>query len=536
MEEAIFRIVCELEDSRNSQPSPPISDSSLSDLESLTSDGGDGDSHPIHRLYDELSSKSLSPSSLVSIISSAMDSGSPSHAVSASKVYLALILCPNSPVFTLFTPMAFLSLLRSVRRYLKNRPERNSGGSESSAAAPNPKMRGRKKKRPRSDQDEAEGEFDVRVLFSVLESLDLAMEFIHLDRFPDSLKALVQTVAEIPAMATEVCPNLSNYNRLVGFCSKILIQVLRPEHGEEANTASEVFKCLSPMILQPKSQARTFALEFVTVKIANAAKRSEGVKKAMINLPKYLVLKAPEKSEPRALAVESIMEIIRVLESDDQVRFVEHVLKMTQGKSTIRLLATDLIPTLITSLRDPLDLESETEREARDSWGVKCLEALIQRCSDSVAGIRARALSNLAQTAGFLSGDSRSQEILKEVTEIRNVEEGLVNVLLRERCADEKAAVRKSALLLVAKLTALFGSGFHGGLLKTMGMSCSDPLVSIRKAAIQALSEVCFMLFFSVFVMPFIYMAVVHRKVSTFMLGTRYIQSKDVLNVQNRSS
>ncbi|GMN72684.1 hypothetical protein TIFTF001_052894 [Ficus carica] len=43
--------------------------------------------------------------------------------------------------------------------------------------------------------------------------------------------------------------------------------------------------------------------------------------------------------------------------------------------------------------------------------------------------------------------------------------------------------------LLVAKLTGLFGSGFPGALLKTMGMACSDPLVNIRKAAVSALSE-----------------------------------------------
>ena len=46
--------------------------------------------------------------------------------------------------------------------------------------------------------------------------------------------------------------------------------------------------------------------------------------------------------------------------------------------------------------------------------------------------------------------------------------------------------------LLVAELTGLFGSGFHGALLKTTGMACSDPLVSIRKAAVSALSEVIF--------------------------------------------
>lgn len=54
---------------------------------------------------------------------------------------------------------------------------------------------------------------------------------------------------------------------------------------------------------------------------------------------------------------------------------------------------------------------------------------------------------------------------------------------------DEKANVRKAALVLVTKLSAILGGNFDGVVLKTMGMACSDPLVSIRKAAISALSE-----------------------------------------------
>ncbi|KAL0376438.1 UNVERIFIED_CONTAM: Condensin-2 complex subunit D3 [Sesamum calycinum] len=54
---------------------------------------------------------------------------------------------------------------------------------------------------------------------------------------------------------------------------------------------------------------------------------------------------------------------------------------------------------------------------------------------------------------------------------------------------DEKAAVRKAALLLISKLTALLGGELDEELLKTVGMACSDPLVSIRKVAISALSE-----------------------------------------------
>ncbi|CAN4094935.1 unnamed protein product [Withania somnifera] len=65
----------------------------------------------------------------------------------------------------------------------------------------------------------------------------------------------------------------------------------------------------------------------------------------------------------------------------------------------------------------------------------------------------------------------------------------IMNSILKKRCMDEKAAVRKAALLVISKLTSLSDCAPDEDFLKTLGMSCSDPLVSIRKAAISALSE-----------------------------------------------
>lgn len=222
MEEAIARIVTELQDIRHFHNStnsevPHISDSSLSDLQTLLDNilSAD-DSAPMDCLYEELSSKSLSPSDLVFSIASAMDSGPTHLSLFASNVYLSLLLSPNSPVFTLFTPVAFLSLLRSIRRSIKNRPTDQPAPLESSqghhVAAKRKKSRGARgsgsKNGARSSYNEDcerdESEFDVRVLFSVLERLQLVMGLIHLDRFPDSLKSLVQTVAEIPEITFEL--------------------------------------------------------------------------------------------------------------------------------------------------------------------------------------------------------------------------------------------------------------------------------------------------------------------------------------------
>ncbi|KAJ9537063.1 LOW QUALITY PROTEIN: hypothetical protein OSB04_029796 [Centaurea solstitialis] len=494
MEEAIYQIVTELEAHHNNNllSQRPISESALLALQTLLDYTFDKDDPiEIENLSEELSSKNLSLSSLLHPLTSAMEDSH--HSLLASKVYLSLLLTPNFPVLSLFTPMAFLSLLRTLRCSFKNsqlgpssgnlgRKKRGGGGG------------GRAKNKGNSvevgETEREAREFDVRALFPVLERLHLVLGLIHLDRFPDSLKALVQTMAEIPVISLESCGNSSNYNKLCNLCSEILSELLKSEHGDKAITAAEVLKSLSSSIILLKSQARTFGLAFVVNRMAIMAKDSDEIRKAMVNLSRYLVGKAPERAEPRALAVESILEIVRALEHKDQIDFADYVVKMTCGKPQLRLLAVDLIPTLIMSLNDPLAVCSEIGYES--SWGFRCLHALLQRCSDATAGIRARALTNFAQLVGYLSRNEENKTGLMEV--IRFGEEGGINDVLRKRCVDEKAAVRKAALVLISKLTALQGEGgrFDDMLLKIMGMACSDPLVSIRKAAISALSEVQF--------------------------------------------
>lgn len=503
MEEIFSRIISDLEEiqqipNTHTQPSQ-IPRSTLLDLESLFS-SGDPELHS--QFYDELASKNLSPSYLTQLLASTMDAAPPYVALLASKVYLSLLLSPNSPVFTLFTPLAFLSFLRSIRRSLKHR---NQAPADESTHAPSQQVnrkrkggvRGRgKKSNPRSVESygEEEGEpsegIDVREVIRVMEMLVTVLDLIHLDRFPDCLKSLVQTVGEIPLVALETCGNSAVFGRLMELCSRVFSGVLRSEHGQEVSTASEILKALSPLILMVKSQARSFALCFVLDRMMVMAKENDGVKKAVVNLPRYLANKAPEKSDPRALAVESITEMLKVMEFDDQMGFVEYVVRMTEGKGNLRLLAVDLIASLMTSLKDPLGVDSGSEEGG--SWGIRCLDAMIKRCWDSTAGIRARALSNLAHVVEYLSGNDRNKAALKEamgLDEVGRERPGGMNDLLRKRCMDEKAVVRKAALLLVTKLTVTFGGSLDGVVLKTMGLACSDPLLSIRKAAMSALSE-----------------------------------------------
>lgn len=495
MDEIIARIVTNLE------TDSPISHSFLKDLETLL-DYTLKTNYPIdvENFYNELSSRNLSVTLLANAISSAMDSGASSgNSILASKVYLSLLLSPNSPVFTLFTPMAFLSLLRTIRLGIKNLSSVSKGGSA-------PRSAGRKKKGKRKvgeirnkvdDRDtmEVEGEeggiYDVKDLFVLLDKLEMVMELVHLDRFPDCLKALVQTMCEIPMAAVDNWGDLGNFRRLCEYCSRVLSEALKAEHGNQGDTAAEVLKALRPLIMYSKSPLRSFALGFVVNEMVGMGESSDEIRKAVANMPKFLVHKAPEKAEPRALAVESIMEIVKALDLEHHIGFCDYAVKMSQGKTHFRILSVDLIPVLMVSLKDPFEFDVADGDES--SWGLRLLEALIQRCSDSVAGVRARALTNLSQVVVSLSGNDKCRTLLKEVMGFGHQQIDGINKILKSRCADEKAAVRKAALLLISKSMVLFEGELDEELLKTVGMACSDPLVSIRKGAMSALSEVKFL-------------------------------------------
>ncbi|XP_042064167.1 condensin-2 complex subunit D3-like [Salvia splendens] len=483
MDEVIARIVADLESHS------PISHSFLRDLDTLLDFTlKTNDTIDIDNFYNELSSRNLSLTSLTNAISTAMDSGiSSSTSVLASKVYLSLLLSPNSPVFTLFTPMAFLSLLRVIRLAVKKPSSARSEGSASRSSGG--KKRGKRKNggnqarveiRDFAENGGEERGYDVKDLFLLMEKLEMVMGLVHLDRFPDCLKALVQTMCEIPMTAVDSWDS-GSFRRLSEQCSRILSEALKGEHGDLGDTAAEVLKALRPLILLSKSQVRSFGLGFVVNRMVEMGEHSDEIKKAVANMPKFLLQRAPEKAEPRASAVESVMEIVKALDCGHQVEFADYVVKMSRGKTQFRVLAVDIIPVLLVSLKGASEFDV-----VEDSWCLKLSEALIQRCSDSTAVVRARALTNLAQVVVSLSGNDESRAMLKEV--IPHGGEGMSKIL-KLRSVDEKAAVRKAALLLISKSLSLLGDELDEELLKTVGIACSDPLVSIRKVAISALSE-----------------------------------------------
>lgn len=83
--------------------------------------------------------------------------------------------------------------------------------------------------------------------------------------------------------------------------------------------------------------------------------------------------------------MEAILKIVKCIELNDQVRFVNYVVRITQGKANLKPLGVDLILSLMMLLKDPFGVDSNSQ--VKDSWGFDFLEALVQHCSDSNVGI-----------------------------------------------------------------------------------------------------------------------------------------------------
>ncbi|KAG8048903.1 hypothetical protein GUJ93_ZPchr0009g199 [Zizania palustris] len=428
-----------------SSSSPPLSLASLTFLSSSAA-------APLSSFFQRIAAAGLPTSSLSAPLAASLSA----HPLPAAVAYLRLLLAPASPLLSLFSPLPFLSLLLALRK----------ASSAAAHDATNPNSGSGNKSRKRKYQQRPPTARVPSLLPEALSLLANAAGRVPLEEHPDARRSLVDTATELMAF-------------------DVLAAVLGSDYRAEA--VPDVVRTLVPVVFSAsKSAARAAAVEFLVRNVVplGAEEGEDGVRKAVAYLPRCLAKKAPEKSEARALAVEAIVEVLRAMGPYEREGFATYVVAMARGKAKGRLLAVDLVLAMLPSL---LPSEGDDCGLQEGSWGLKFVRLLVERCSDSVGGVRARALMNAAQVLDVLSERGMEVDQLQEVTRIGNMGLG---ELLRLRCTDDKAAVRKATLVLITKAIRLIGRPVDELLLSAMGAACSDPLVSIRKAALAAISEV----------------------------------------------
>ena len=157
---------------------------------------------------------------------------------------------------------------------------------------------------------------------------------------------------------------------------------------------------------------------------------------AVAALARHVCLKAPDRAEPRANAVRAAAAFVPLLSQWEQAQFAGFALRLSRSaKVGHRVLAAALARELLMHLPEPFkqstfdtaageaadgaadDAEAEADGAAATvpaPWSVVCLAALLHRCSDKAAAVRARALSDLSEVVAcfgeLLGRDPASDE------------------------------------------------------------------------------------------------------------------------------
>ncbi|RLM55721.1 condensin-2 complex subunit D3 [Panicum miliaceum] len=270
---------------RASSSSPPLSLPSITYLSSAPAS--------VASLFPCLAAAGIPASSLLPPLEASLSA----HPLPAAVAYLRLLLAPASPLLTLFSPLPFLSLLRSIRKAASSSAGAANPSSGSGGGRGNPRKRKNQRHQPAAAPQAAPSR--------ALSLLADAAGRLPLRAHPDARRSLVDTAAELAAFDVLAAVLGSDY------------------HAEE------------------------------------------------------------------------VQDVVRALGSEEREGFATYVVDMSKGKAKERLLAVDLmlaiLPVLLPSDGDDCDLEE-----------VKFLRVLVERCSDSVGGVRARALTNAAQAIGLI--------------------------------------------------------------------------------------------------------------------------------------
>ncbi|KAA8492458.1 Condensin-2 complex subunit D3 [Porphyridium purpureum] len=242
---------------------------------------------------------------------------------------------------------------------------------------------------------------------------------------------------------------------------------------------------------------------------------------AAIVFCQHVTTRAPDRAENRRLAAETMGAILQYVwstHSDRVERFVlflSHILGAKASSASSRACVVEVCSILLQSassntLFESIEVSTSAARTAR-----AMLEILISSCSDKVSVIRAKAITSLAsifEKHGTQNGEDACvvrREVMRRLRQMTFEEQVLVRKILHDFCEDEKSGVRKAAvsmmhvLLLHAewgarKLSCASPTPRPPGsaskdrfvsLLLALSKRCADAVPAVRKAAVEALSE-----------------------------------------------
>jgi hypothetical protein len=418
-------------------------------------------------LWEELAENRVSLHAIVRGLMTGMDAGG-LLGIKAAGVYVGMLSAPDCPLYSLFCPVAFNSLLRCVRASCKqskshgnNRDvasEKRNGSAERNRKGTRKGKKVTSKERqqqPLADDSSVEGQgasavVNAQEVLPVLVSLQCTLKLLHFKEHQESLKALIALLVDVPLLvsyATEedskhwrASPQTS-WSHSTSFLSlsfAMLETLLASVHGDPLATVVLILRAVSPIFLlshiegtsHQQAQVKAAALQFVKQQLLGSG--SSSMREAVNAFCHYLCFKAPERTDGRQVAVDAVLTLLRALSYGDWCQFASFLDRFSRSKAQRRLFAVDLSLALLVGLSDPFVaanpttvpleedgsaglLENSAGRKSptslhgvaeNEGWGCTCIQILLDRSSDKLPSVRARSISNLAQAIEVLAKES----------------------------------------------------------------------------------------------------------------------------------
>uniref|UniRef100_A0A8C3SHY0 Condensin-2 complex subunit D3 n=1 Tax=Chelydra serpentina TaxID=8475 RepID=A0A8C3SHY0_CHESE len=468
------------------------------------------------------------------------------YALHAAGLYFLLLEIPGSVANQVFHQVMFDKCLQTLRKSWPHgceltRKRKKDHAKSSQAEARRNKKKGRPTRKENFDIFEEDEDQEEEIYFSAHDLLQireaiffLLKNFLRLlPKFslkdkPHCVQNCMQTFVELTSFEPAVhefdqakyVPELA-YHGLRLLCS--------PLHGVENKTLHRIFHRLLNVILMLEGEegSKHTALS-VTSLVIDA--RNQGIKfiSSIVDelkevafpvlriLLQHICAKVPDKADYRTYAAQTLMQLLNKLPCAEYADFIAWLYRYSHNtKIPYRVFALDVALALLDlpERKPNSSLSVDHQKLLKHKFLVQ--DMVFGRCSDKAPTVRSKALSSFAyclemkaattleSIQELLQGSkygTHSDHPLKTLPTFKTIEltrdsdttifDGKeIMVMLRLRAGDEKTNVRKSALQVFMSILKHNVIPCTPEDLSTLQDRCRDPAVSVRKQALQSITE-----------------------------------------------
>ncbi|XP_031844598.1 condensin-2 complex subunit D3 isoform X2 [Nomia melanderi] len=229
-------------------------------------------------------------------------------------------------------------------------------------------------------------------------------------------------------------------------------------------------------------------------------------KVAIITLIQHLMLKCPDRLEPRQKQACILMKLFGICNQSIILEAFKNVILLSHhNKIPYRVFAQEIIgKLLVNSFLMDYDISDSLKQTTRRVL----LAVVLSRCMDCSSMVRGKAMAIIAEFTEFnvevdklifktiFEGSEPDKkflifddikEALSENTDLLPGSNTLLS-MLTERIEDERAMIRRSTLQILKNLILLFPT-LMNEVVPAISRRCRDPTLTVRRYAIQILSQ-----------------------------------------------